>query len=122
LDTRPSPVADGDALAAWVERTGQRRAAEPGGTGLRFVFYGWVSTEDYQDPVTSQVRQRDQAAALVAGHGQIVAEFFDVGQSRALAWARRRQAAALVAELADPERGWDSIVIGEYERAFHGGQ
>jgi hypothetical protein len=48
--------------------------------------------------------------------------FFDVGQSRALAWARRAQAAALVAELADPDRGWDAIVIGEYERAFYGGQ
>ena len=28
------------------------------------------------------------------------------------------QAGALVAALADPERGWDAIVIGEYERAF----
>jgi hypothetical protein len=27
-----------------------------------------------------------------------------------------------VAALADPERGWDAIVIGEYERAFHGNQ
>src|SRR5262249_7307105 len=26
------------------------------------------------------------------------------------------------AQLADPERGWDAIVIGEYERAFYGGQ
>ena len=59
---------------------------------------------------------------LVAGQGQIVAEFFDVGQSRTLAWACRPQAAALVAALADPDRGWDAIVIGEYERAFYGGQ
>ena len=58
----------------------------------------------------------------MAGHGQIVAEFFDIGPSRTLAWARRPQAAALVAELADPDRGWDPIVIGEYERAFYGGQ
>jgi site-specific DNA recombinase len=28
----------------------------------------------------------------------------------------------LVAELADPDRGWDAIVIGEYERAFYGSQ
>jgi site-specific DNA recombinase len=27
-----------------------------------------------------------------------------------------------VAQLADPERGWDAIVIGEYERAFYGNQ
>ena len=111
-----------DRLLAWAERAGRRPAAEPGRGGLRFVFYGRVSTEDHQDPVTSRTRQRDQARTLVAGHGQIVAEFFDVGQSRTLAWARRPQAAALVAELADPERGWDAIVIGEYERAFCGSQ
>jgi len=43
-----------------------------------------------------------------------------------VAWARRPQAAALaaalVAALADPGRGWDAIVIGEYERAFYGAQ
>jgi len=54
----------------------------------------------------------------VAGHGRIVARFFDAVQSRTLAWARRPQAAALVAGLADPDRGWDAVVIGEYERAF----
>jgi DNA invertase Pin-like site-specific DNA recombinase len=80
---------------------------------VRFVFYGRVSTEDWQDPVTSRARQREQAEALVRGHGQIVAEFFDVGQTRKLAWACRPQSAALVAQLADPDRGWDAIVIGE---------
>jgi len=64
-----------------------------------------VSTEDWQDPVTSRARQRDQARALVAGHGMIVAEFFDSGQSHTPPWARRPQAAALVAALADPDRG-----------------
>jgi site-specific DNA recombinase len=112
----------GDALAVWAERTGRRRTAGEGRCGLRFAFYGRVSTEDLQDPVTSRARQLAQAGALVAGHGRIVAEFFDIGQSRTLAWARRRQAAALVAALADPERGWEAIVIGEYERAFYGGQ
>ena len=86
------------------------------------MFYGRVSTEDWQDPVTSRARQREQAGALVRGHGQIVAELFDVGESRTVAWARRPQAAALVAQLADPDRGWDAIVIGEYERAFYGSQ
>jgi DNA invertase Pin-like site-specific DNA recombinase len=89
---------------------------------LRFAFYGRVSTEDHQDPVTSRARQRDQAAALVAGFGRIVAEFFDVGQSRVLPWARRPQAAVLLAALADPERPFDAIVVGEYERAFCGSQ
>jgi hypothetical protein len=58
----------------------------------------------------------------VRGHGTIVAEFFDIGESRAVAWARRPQAAAPVAQLADPYRGWDAVVTGEYERAFYGGQ
>jgi site-specific DNA recombinase len=67
-------------------------------------------------------RQREQAEALVRGHGVIVAELFDVGESRTVAWARRPQAAALVAQLADPDRGWDAVVVGEYERAFYGSQ
>jgi DNA invertase Pin-like site-specific DNA recombinase len=111
-----------DTLAAWAERSGRGRAAGPAQGWLRFAFYGRVSTEDYQDPVTSRARQREQGAVLVAGHGRIVAEFFDIGLSRTLAWGRRPRAAALVAALADPERGWDAIVIGEYERAFYGGQ
>ena len=90
--------------------------------GLRFAFYGRVSTEDWQDPVTSRARQCEQTGVLVAGHGTIVAEFFDSGASRILPWTRRPQAAALVAALADPDRGWDAIVIGEYERAFYGSQ
>jgi len=114
--------AGGDTLILWAERSGHRRVSEPVRRGLRFAFYGRVSTEDYQDPVMSRARQRDQAAALVAGFGLIVAEFFDVGQSRTLSWARRPQAAALLAVLADPDRGFEAIVIGEYERAFYGGQ
>jgi phage-related minor tail protein len=47
---------------------------------LRFALYGRVSTEDWQDPVTSRARHLTQAAALVAGHGRIVAAFFDAGQ------------------------------------------
>ena len=69
------------------------------------MFYGRVSTEDWQDPVTSRARQREQAEMLIRGHGQIVAELFDVGASRTVAWARRPQSAALVAQLADPDRG-----------------
>ena len=92
------------------------------GACLRFAFYGRVSTEDWQDPVMSWARQLQQAVMLTAGRGVIVAEFFDTGESRTLAWPRRPQAAALVAQLADPDRGWDAIVIGEYERAFYGNQ
>jgi site-specific DNA recombinase len=118
-EPRPGKGAGGDVLARWAERTGRRRAGVPGRGGLRFAFYGRVSTEDWQDPVTSRARQREQAGVLVAGHGTIVAGFFDCGHSRTLPWARRPQAAALFAQLADPDRGWDAIVIGEYERAFY---
>ena len=69
-----------------------------------------------------RARQLQQAVMLTAGRGVIVADFFDMGQSRTLAWPRRPQAAALVAQLADPDRGWDAIMIGEYERAFYGNQ
>ncbi len=108
-------------LAAWAESLGRRGVTHSRGC-LRFAFYGRVSTEDWQDPVTSRARQRQQAGMLVARHGTIVAEFFDSGQSRTLPWARRPQAAALVAALADPDRGWDAIVIGEYERVFYASQ
>ena len=88
----PGLWAGADTLILWAERAGRRRATQPRQGGLRFVFYGRVSTKDHQDPVTSPARQWDQACALVAGFGQIVAAFFDVGQSRVLPWARRPQA------------------------------
>ena len=110
----------GDLLAVWAEGLAGRRDEMRGRGCLRFAFYGRVSTEDWQDPVTSRARQLQQAVMLVAGHGVIAAEFFDCGESRTLPWAQRPQAAALVAALADPDRGWDAIVIGEYERAFYG--
>jgi site-specific DNA recombinase len=115
------PGRGGDVLAEWAQTlTGQAAGRSRG--RLRFAFYGRVSTEDWQDPVTSRARQLQQAVMLVGGHGVIVAEFFDIGESRTLPWARRPQAAALVAQLADPDRGWDAIVVGEYERAFYASQ
>ena len=108
-------------LGSWAEKLSGHVSKRSRGV-LRFAFYGRVSTEDWQDPVTSRARQLQQAAMLVSGHGVIAAEFFDTGESRELPWARRPQAAALVAQLADPDRGWDAVVIGEYERAFYGSQ
>ncbi|HEV8561406.1 MAG TPA: hypothetical protein VGR06_34225 [Actinophytocola sp.] len=51
-----------------------------------------------------------------------MAEYFDAGYSRRLPWVDRPEAAALLAALADPDRGFDAIVVGEYERAFFGDQ
>jgi site-specific DNA recombinase len=109
-------------LAEWAEATGRRRGEVAARDGLRFAFYGRVSTEDHQDPVTSRARQLTLAIGLVAGYGRVVAEFFDAGQSRTIPWARRPEAARLMAAMADPERGFDAIVVGEYDRAFYGGQ
>ena len=100
-----APAADADGLVAWAEESGRQRPEGPARGGLRFAFYGRVSTEDWQDPVTSRARQREQAEALVRGHGVIVAEFFDAGQSRAVAWGRRPEAAALVALPGGPGPG-----------------
>jgi DNA invertase Pin-like site-specific DNA recombinase len=117
-----TPAGRADGLAAWAQASGRRQGRRSAEGGLRFAFYGRVSTEDWQDPVTSRRRQREQAEALTRGHGHVIAEFFDAGQSRTVAWGRRPEAAALVAQLADPDRGWDAVVIGEYERAFYGSQ
>jgi site-specific DNA recombinase len=51
-------------LVGWAERSALRRAGSTATGGpvpgrLRFVFYGRVSTEDWQDPVTSRARQRE---------------------------------------------------------------
>jgi DNA invertase Pin-like site-specific DNA recombinase len=121
---QPVRSADPDRLMAWA--TGRARpvprrfAAEA--SGLRFAFYGRMSTVDFQDRVSSWRWQRDYAAELVAGHGRIVVEFFDEGVSRLVTWPDRPQAARLLAAIADPQRGFDAVVVGEYERAFTGQQ
>jgi hypothetical protein len=56
-----------------------------------------------------------QAAALTDGHGTIVAEFFDAGQSRMVAWALRPQAAALVAALARGAAGRQEVRLHPWE-------
>ncbi|WP_235190809.1 recombinase family protein [Amycolatopsis rifamycinica] len=52
-----------------------------------------------------------------------MAEYFDAGCSRRLPWRDRPEAAAaLLAALPDPDRGFDAIVVGEYKRAFAANQ
>lgn len=92
-------------------------------TTRRFAFYGRVSTEDAQDPVASRAWQLRRARDLIVPvGGQVVAEYFDIGQSRSLPWKRRPEASRLLADLADANRGWDAVVIGEPARAFYGEQ
>ena len=90
--------------------------------GLRFAFYGRMSTEDYQDRESSSHWQREAAEETIADRGVIVAEYFDTGSTRAIPWAQRPQATALLRAAAEPDRRFDAIVIGEYERAFYGDQ
>jgi site-specific DNA recombinase len=48
----------------------------------------------------------------------IVVEYFDIDDSRSIPWQRRPYATALLAELRNPSRGFDAVVIGEPHRAF----
>ena len=84
---------------------------------LRPVFH-----EDRQNPATSYAWQHDQADATVTGEGRITEEFFDEGQSRTRSWHLRPEAARLIEAIKDPNRSFDAIVIGSYERAFYGNQ
>ena len=90
---------------------------------IPFAFAGRVSTEDQQDPESSYQWQIGRARALIEPHGGvIVAEYFDIGHSRALPWHRRPQASNLLAALARPDRGFSAVVIGEPQRAFYDNQ
>ncbi|WP_246025591.1 recombinase family protein [Saccharopolyspora antimicrobica] len=89
---------------------------------MRFAFYGRMSTTEDQDRVTSRGWQLDVAEETIGGHGTIVAEYFDQGCSRRWSWTKRPRAAALLAAAQRPDRGFDAVVIGEYERAFYGDQ
>jgi hypothetical protein len=87
------------------------QVAEPVEQGIGPVaFYGRCSTEDNQDPETSLGWQLSNARKFVEPlGGKVVAEFFDVGQSRSVPWERRGEAARLLAELKRPGRagvGW----------------
>jgi DNA invertase Pin-like site-specific DNA recombinase len=116
-----------DPLSGWAAGKQNRASRHPRFPipvrgGLRFAFYGRVSTKQFQDRTSSRAWQVEAARDLVAGHGSIVAEFFDTGYSRRRAWYDRPQAATLLAAVADPDRAFDAIVVGEYERAFYGDQ
>ena len=89
----------------------------------RFAFYGRVSTEDQQDPQSSRNWQLARSRQVIeSAGGAVVAEFFDIGTSRSLPWKRRPQASRLLTLLADHDRGFAGVVIGEPQRAFYGNQ
>ena len=63
---------------------------------ILFAFYGRVSTEDQQDPESSRMAAPRARQLIEPAGGQIVAEFFDIGQSRSLPWKRRPEASRLL--------------------------
>ncbi|MBB5960644.1 hypothetical protein FHS29_007272 [Saccharothrix tamanrassetensis] len=72
--------------------------------------------------MTSRAWRLEVAQHLTAGRGTITATFFDAGRSRRDRWRDRLQVAELLAAVRDPGRGFDAIVVGEYERGFAGDQ
>lgn len=132
LDLAPDPggvleqlQGDDRGLVAWAAgRDGPRRRPAAGGrdAGVRFALYGRSRPWSTSGAESSLGWQRDSANDVISGRGRIVAEFFDVGCSRRVPWAQRRQAARLLEAVTDPGRGFDAIVVGESERAFIGTQ
>jgi DNA invertase Pin-like site-specific DNA recombinase len=125
-DRGPRPgtasAVDNRRLTTWIPG-GQRAQRRPSGRdraerGVRFAFYGRVSTAEYQDADSSRGWQRDSAHEVIADRGRIVVEYFDVGYSRTVPWTKRPEAARLMEAVKDPERGFDAIIVGEAGRAF----
>ncbi|WP_281290223.1 recombinase family protein [Saccharopolyspora dendranthemae] len=90
--------------------------------GVRFAFYGRMSTREFQHRETSLAWQREVAEATISGRGVVVEEFFDEGCSRRASWWKRPAAAALLAAAGSSDCGFDAVIVGEYERAFCGNQ
>jgi site-specific DNA recombinase len=85
-----------------------------------FAVYGRTGSSDPTDGEAARRRQFERARALIEQRGgRIVAEFFDVGQSRSTGWARRPQAAALLNAVKTADRGFEAIVVTEADPARH---
>lgn len=90
---------------------------------LAFAAYIRTSTDDQQSPEDSKRWQLDTATRLVVpAGGIIVATYHDIDVTRELPWARRPEASRVLADAANPARGWTALVIAEPQRAFSGGQ
>ena len=86
---------------------------------MDLAFLGRVSTEDAQDPTASRAWQIDRASGLITplGH-RITAEYFDIGQSRSIPWARRPEASRLLTALKDPNLPGRAMAHGRASSAL----
>ncbi|MFT7835710.1 hypothetical protein Q5530_06140 [Saccharothrix sp. BKS2] len=85
---------------------------------MRFAFYGCVDGSDPEGSEVSKAWQREMAEHTIAGQGVIVAGFFDVEVTSRASWAVRPRASALLAVSGESDRGFDAVVVGDFERAF----
>ena len=90
---------------------------------LECAAYVRTSTDDQQSPDDSKRWQLDTARRLIGpAGGVIVTTYHDIDITREMPWSRRPEASRLLADAADPRRGWSALVIAEPQRAFSGGQ
>ena len=107
----------------WVPATPPTADPAAPGRSIRFASWERVSTEDRQDPESSRAWQHARGKTLIEPHGGvIVAEFFDIDKSRSIPPQRRPEASRLLTALANPNRGFEAVVVGEPQRAFYGNQ
>jgi len=85
---------------------------------IPLTAYARTSTDDQQNPGESLRWQLSRANALIVGRAEIVSVVHDTDVSRSVPWSRRPEAARLISQLPDPNRGWTGIVVGEPQRAF----
>jgi DNA invertase Pin-like site-specific DNA recombinase len=88
------------------------------GALIPLTAYARTSTDDQQNSGESLRWQLSRANALIVGRAEIVSVVHDTDVSRSVPWSRRPEAARLISPLADPNRGWTGIVVGEPQRAF----
>ncbi len=75
--------------------------------------YGRVGSTRLQDVAASRAWQVSHARQLIEPRGGvIVAEYFDIGHTRALPWQRRPKASELLVVLRDPNRGFQAACAG----------
>jgi site-specific DNA recombinase len=121
-----APEVDGpDLLGWWIRQNDRptrtrRRPAQHAG-GLRFAFYGRISTRISR---TGSPPRGGNATSPGRSSPDEVGSWptSSTSAARRLPWADRPQATLLLAALTDSDRGFDAIVVGEFERAFYGDQ